>query len=657
VERENAMVRGFRLTRLVAILAALLLVGATARAGESGKFSGNLLIRVPAKSVKEMPRAEFSVGDWRVRRMFDTTSGCVEEGSADAAKVLSYSWLVAEPPASAKADLPAGGEAWDIAHDAVDGTGPAPYKTLLGELTKRLGKGAVPFIVEPDIIYSDRRVAKSMRRKGGSVCDFTCRSEPECDELELCSEPSVHWPSGEFAWHLRSDKSQLLDARREIDRMLGENLSRVFVVHVDTGYSRGDILLPAHFDKDSCLDFTRGELPVPGGEDPCNPNGLNQPGHGTGTLSILAGNVGTVLGEDGTIVFDDFLGGAPRARVASYRVSDSVIHFYPSKLASAIAEAAKNGADVVSISMGGCPSWALRDAVNEAYCKGTAVFAAAGNSIHLPVRGASSPTTTVYPARFSRVVAVTGVTADDRTYAKGPRFWSLLRGNWGSWSMRGNYGPDSVMKESIAAYTPNISWSRIGDQNPSCLADLDGAGTSAATPQVAAAAALWLEKYRNKFDERGWRSWSKVEAVYRALFESAKKNVPDPRYSRTYFGQGILQAFAALDRGVPDCLSPRSPAEIDFGWLYKLRVPCPPLEIAPYDDAVFVARQRAHYRMMQVEMAQLLCGSRHLEEILGDARPEDLPDRSEKLRRFLKALREDERASKYLRDVLILNKY
>jgi hypothetical protein len=51
----------------------------------------------------------------------------------------------------------------------------------------------------------------------------------------------------------------------------------------------------------------------------------------------------------------------------------------------AIANAAENGADVVSISMGGFASWALRDAVNEAYCKGTAVFAAAGNSIHLPV--------------------------------------------------------------------------------------------------------------------------------------------------------------------------------------------------------------------------------------------------------------------------------
>jgi hypothetical protein len=212
-------------------------------------------------------------------------------------------------------------------------------------------------------------------------------------------------------------------------------------------------------------------------------------------------------------------------------------------------------------------------------------------------------------------------------------------------------------EEAIAAYTPNISWSRIGDQNPSCLADLDGAGTSAATPQVAAAAALWLEKYRNKFGEGGWRSWRKVEAVYRALFDSAKKNVPDPRHSKTYFGQGILQAFAALDQGVPNDLVKRPDAEIDFDWLFELRVPCPPHKIAPDDDALFVARQRAHYRMMQVEMAQLLYGSRRLEEILGDTHPEALRDHPKKLRRFLEAVREDERASKYLKEVLILNKY
>jgi len=51
----------------------------------------------------------------------------------------------------------------------------------------------------------------------------------------------------------------------------------------------------------------------------------------------------------------------------------------------------------------------------------------------------------------------------------------------------------------IAAYSPNTPWLSVRDEKGTRIADgvdLDGAGTSAATPQVAAAAALWLQKHR-----------------------------------------------------------------------------------------------------------------------------------------------------------------
>ena len=48
------------------------------------------------------------------------------------------------------------------------------------------------------------------------------------------------------------------------------------------------------------------------------------------------------------------------------------------------------------------------------------------------------------------------------------------------------------MDTALAAYTPNMPWAEI---NCPTIVDMDGAGTSAATPQVAAAAALWLQKY------------------------------------------------------------------------------------------------------------------------------------------------------------------
>ena len=58
--------------------------------------------------------------------------------------------------------------------------------------------------------------------------------------------------------------------------------------------------------------------------------------------------------------------------------------------------------------------------------------------------------------------------------------------------MQGNYGPDSKMDTALGAYTPNVPWAQIDCEK---IVDMDGAGTSAATPQIAAAAALWLAEH------------------------------------------------------------------------------------------------------------------------------------------------------------------
>src|SRR5262249_10556672 len=113
--------------------------------------------------------------------------------------------------------------------------------------------------------------------------------------------------------------------------------------------------------------------------------------------------------------------------------------------------------------------------------------------------------------------------------------------------MAGNYGPDSKMDTAIAAYTPNTSWAEI---NCEALVDMNGEGTSSATPQVAAAAALWLQRYKTEMN--GWPSPEIVEATRKALFSSAHLPSPD---LRKYFGRGILRAANALgvapQRGLP----------------------------------------------------------------------------------------------------------
>jgi hypothetical protein len=122
--------------------------------------------------------------------------------------------------------------------------------------------------------------------------------------------------------------------------------------------------------------------------------------------------------------------------------------------------------------------------------------------------------------------------------------------------LEGSFGPASVMGQAIAAYTPNIPWPQYGCRG---RVRLNGEGTSAATPQVAAAAALWLESHKQRLP----RDWRRVEAVRHALFSTART------CDAKHFGNGILQAHSAL--GVaPDLNRSRSPTSEASFPLFRL---------------------------------------------------------------------------------------
>ena len=159
-------------------------------------------------------------------------------------------------------------------------------------------------------------------------------------------------------------------------------------------------------------------------------------------------------------------------------------------------------AHVVTMSMGGLASQAWAEAVNALYELGVFIVTAAGNNFrNLPTRNI------VYPARFRRVVAACGVMADGRPYS------DLLPN-----IMAGNYGPTSKMATALAAFTPNTPWARLGCSQ---IVDHNGSGTSSATPQVAAAAALWIQKFKTGWEQYP-EGWMRVEAVRKALFDTAR---------------------------------------------------------------------------------------------------------------------------------------
>ena len=419
-----------------------------------------------------------------------------------------------------------------------------------------------------------------------------------------------------FAWHLGDDFTQLAKAREAIEK-LGDKRSPVRIGILDVGFDFKHQALPKPplLRLDLQRNFADGK--PDDASDPYQEGWLHQdqPGHGTGTLSILAGRkLDNMLRPEQNGVT---LGGNPFAEIVPCRIGASVVLAKTSAFVEAVKYLlAPKGdpslrVDVISMSMGGLASEAWADVVNEAYEAGIVLVTAAGNNF-------GAPKAIVYPARFNRVLAACGVMADGSPYLAGLG------------TMSGNFGPDSKMKTALATYTPNMPWAEINAEN---IVDMNGAGTSAATPQIAAAAALWLNKYKGGLKYKGGQV---VEAVRNALFQSARKPGAD---EFKYFGNGILRAFDALQVAPPanPILTAKDVASWEFFHLFEK-----PFGIAPTADP-----QAPHERMLNLELTQLFQRDGSLEQILPD--PSVGVDAATR-GRLLEAVAESPFASKVLRE-------
>jgi hypothetical protein len=475
------------------------------------------------------------------------------------------------------ADLPEGAATpWDLAHTRIAGQ--------LG-----ISESDVLF-AEPDLVHAVFQDTNEKAAGQPFAVGESCEANPQDGTHGKAPGPDV------FAWHLGDDFTQLGKARAAV----AFTEPRTRIAHIDTGYDRAHVSLPAHIVRTLEKNFVSGDADPGSAQDPGNhPLLLDNSGHGTGTLGILAGGKVPAFGGD--------LGGAPEAEVLPLRVADSVVLLRTSALARALAYAVEQRCDVVTLSMGGLPSDAWAEAVDKAYEAGLCICAAAGNHI-----GITPPRVLVYPARYSRVLAVCGVMADGRPYAG-------LEGN----TLEGSFGPDSVMKEALAAYTPNIPWARFGCTT---IVRRNGEGTSAATPQVAAAVALWFEKHKSQLP----RDFQRVEAVRHALFTTAKL-----KGDRQHFGNGVVQAFSAL--GVSPVLGlPRSPRSDNSFAFLRVVTGLGVVEIPPRE------------RMFNLELAQRWLVNPDLQEIVPDPDATTRLD-GETLRRFMQAVIEDPGASFALR--------
>lgn len=351
--------------------------------------------------------------------------------------------------------------------------------------------------------------------------------------------PSMQQGAVGIGWHLDEAHSQLAKAREAVRNHPDAHL-KVRIAHLDTGYVEGHVALPANLNRAEERNFVPGESP----DRAVDKMESGQDGHGLGTISLLAGNrvpLSATFNE-----FEGEIGGIPFADVIPMRISDSVVIWNSNNFCDAVDYAIQKKCEVISMSMSGKPSDRMAQAVNRAYEAGIVIVAAASNCWYKGP-GAMLPKCVMYPAAFERAIAATGAIFTHEPYdvdfiQKG-RFTITTK------YMQGCWGPKSRMSRALAAYTPNLPWAST---HHAFLRS--GGGTSSATPQIAAAAALWIAYHRKEMEQKGYyqegHQWKKVEAVRHALFTAAAKGDVFKDWKK-YYGNGILRAYDALLVGVP----------------------------------------------------------------------------------------------------------
>ena len=230
------------------------------------------------------------------------------------------------------------GNPWDSAHDLV-GRGGA----------FAAAGGPEIMAVEPDVVqgwdYRDGTGDRGMAASAAPVCAFDDQEPGRAGRRSL---------PGVVAWNAGAAFSQFAAARAKVGAKQGKITDRPSRYRLRPGASHpAGRTVSAHLQR-NFVDGGPARTMPPTGRRPASL--ISNRGHGTGTLSLLAGNKldGTSPGWPG---FADFVGGAPLAQdhPGAHRRLGGALHHQHHGAGLRLCPRQK-GAHVLSMSMGGLSS-------------------------------------------------------------------------------------------------------------------------------------------------------------------------------------------------------------------------------------------------------------------------------------------------------------
>jgi serine protease len=322
--------------------------------------------------------------------------------------------------------------------------------------------------------------------------------------------------AGNFEWSLHN--ANVIDAWALFAS--GQPGAGITIGHPDTGFTpHPDLADPERLLVAEGFDFDDDD---PNPIDDLDDEFLDNPGHGTGTGSVIVSNRGPAPGLPPPAFVS---GAAPFASLIPIRTTESVVLFSMRGLRRAIDHAVSKKAHVISISLGGpLPSPALKAAIRRATDAGAIVLAAAGNQVGV----------VVFPAAFDETIAVAASTFDDEEWAGSSRGDAVDISAPGAsvWRARVERGSDGGFDFSVNR----------------------GSGTSFAVATTAGVAALWVSfhGFSNLVSRYGA---AQIARVFKSLLQSTCRTPPG--WDTANFGPGIVDARALLAAPLPDAAPAR----------------------------------------------------------------------------------------------------